>query len=507
MAATTATLQLGWLASQLPPWRRFLRAARDPQQATLARFDELRAVLGPAAYGRHVGLDRCADLAAFQDRVPIVGYEELRPWIQRICQGEAGVLSTEPVELLERTGGSSGKDKLIPYTARLRREFAEAVGAWMVDLHRALPGLLGTRGYWSISRAVRRAERTTGGLRVGLDDDAEYFGPLARWVVGRTMAVPGHVARSADMEAWRAETCRYLLEAEDLGLISVWSPTFLGRLLDWLAEHRDGLRDQLSAPARRRLDAAGAELHVPTLWPRLALLSAWGDGFAAEQLEGLRSRLPGVAVQPKGVLATEGVVSFPLWGQEGGVLAASSHLIELREVDSGRCLWPHQARVGGTYQAVLTTGGGLVRYAMPDALEVLGHSGGLPRVRLLGRLDRGSDLVGEKLTQPFVQQALAPLVTRCRFAMLLPQAEPAGYVLVVDRDPPGPARVDSALSQAYHYRYARELAQLQPARVRLRADAWHRWERALEHQGLALGDQKPAMLETRPALAAALLED
>lgn len=509
MAATTAALQAGWLASQASAWRAFRQAADEPEAASRARLDALRMVLGPSAYGREVGLDRVADLAGFQATVPVVDHDALRPWIDRIAAGEPGVLSAEPVEMLERTGGSSGADKLVPYTARVRREFAQAVGAWMVDLHRSVPGLMGTRSYWSISRAVRRAERTAGGLRVGLDDDAEYFGPVARWAVSRMMAVPGSVARSVDMEAWRAETCRHLLEAEDLGLISVWSPTFLTRLLEWLAAHGEALEGQLSRPAWRRLQAARTSdgLHGPTLWPRLQVVSAWADGFAASQAPALQAAFPGVAFQPKGVLATEGVVSIPLWGEEGGVLALHAHLLELREVESGRFLWPHQVERGMVVQPLLSTGGGLLRYALPDALEVVGHWRKAPRVRLLGRLDRGSDLVGEKLTQAFVHDALAPLVQGSRFAMLLPRAEPPGYVLLVDRDPPSEAAVDAALSRTYHYRYARELGQLSGATVRVRPDAWGRWEAALEGQRLLLGDQKPGLLETRPAIAAALLGD
>lgn len=499
-------LQAGWLASQAPAWRRFRRASTAVSATQHRQLRTLVELAAPSAYGREVRLDRVGGPEAFQRDIPIVDHDALRPWIDRVAAGEPAVFTTEPVEILERTGGSSGAEKLVPYTARLRAEFAEAVGVWMVDLHRRVPGLLGGPSYWSVSRAVRRAETTAGGLRVGFDVDAEYFGPLARAVIARLMAVPGTVAASPDIEAWRHATARHLLDCADLGFVSVWSPTFLTRLVEWMGANRGTLARTSPAAADRLARAwTGERLHGPTLWPRLKVISAWGDGFAASQVPEMRAAFPGVAFQPKGVLATEGVISFPFgpppFEDGAGVLAVTSHVLELRDLSDGRVVWPDAARVGGRYQPLLTTGNGFLRYALPDELEVVGHLGQVPRVRLRGRLDRGSDLVGEKLTAAFVAHALGPLPG---FAMLVPSG--LGYVLVVDRAGTlTPHTVDAALCAGAQYGYARALGQLAPAEVRVVPDAWARWEAAIEAAGLTLGDQKPLVLETRPAVVRALL--
>jgi hypothetical protein len=509
MSVGAAVVQLGWLGVQARSARRFHRALRHPERAQQRRLAELVSVLGPSAYGRHVGLDRVRTLADLQ-RLPVADYEALSPWVDRIAAGEAGVLSTEPVEVLEPTGGSTGGTKLVPTTARLRAELATAVGAWMVDLHRHLPGLIGTRQYWSVSRAVREHRTTAGGMPIGFDDDASYFGDLEQRAIRRLMAVPSEVAGAPSAEAWRHATAVALIEARDLGLISVWSPTFLTVLLDWMAAHRSALRRSLSPKARWRLDLAwdGTELLGPRLWPQLQLVSAWGDGFAARHLGALARRFPGVHIQPKGVLATEGVVSIPLWGRDGHVLAVTGHVLELRDVGTGDVVPWSEVAVGSEVQPLLTTGGGFVRYALPDRLRVVGFEGRVPRVRLLGRLDHGSDRVGEKLTAAFVDRALSTLWTddAPAFAMLVPvDLEPPHYTLVVQGAAPTADAVDAALAEAYHYRLARELGQLGPARVRIVADGWRRWEQGLEAAGLRLGDQKPHVLETRPAVARALL--
>ena len=65
----------------------------------------------------------------------------------------------------------------------------------------------------------------------------------------------------------------------------------------------------------RRLDA-GRTLGE-ALWPRLVLVSCWADAAASDSAASLRRRLPHARLQPKGLLATEGVVSLPLLAGAG----------------------------------------------------------------------------------------------------------------------------------------------------------------------------------------------
>src|SRR5690606_23717403 len=79
------------------------------------------------------------------------------------------------------------------------------------------------------------------------------------------------------------------------------------------------------------------------IWPRLALLSCWADGPAARFADQLQARLPHVTLQPKGLLATEAMVSLP-WLDDvddtdgtddaGAVLAVTSHFLEFLD-DAG----------------------------------------------------------------------------------------------------------------------------------------------------------------------------
>ena len=98
-------ISVAYAATLAPGWHRFERACRDPRRVQLARLRRFVERNAESAYGQKHGYRAIADPAAFQDRVPIVDYLELAPYIERIGRGEPNVLAPEPVRALERTSG------------------------------------------------------------------------------------------------------------------------------------------------------------------------------------------------------------------------------------------------------------------------------------------------------------------------------------------------------------------------------------------------------------------
>ncbi len=498
--------------ADLPRVRAFARAARDPARAQETRLRRFLRGNAATAYGAAHGFAGIGSVAAFQARVPVLDTEGLAAWTARIEAGEARVLSAAPVRVLERTSGTAAGDRRVPYTDAFLGELRAALAPWMADLFAARPALRSLRQYWSISPAARPAERTAGGVPVGFDDDTEYLGPVSRAAVRRVMAVPGTVARIPDVGEWRRRTLSHLLAADDLGLISVWSPSFLTLLMRAverdLPDHLAALPAPRAAAIRARLDAEG-RLTGEALWPRLQVVSCWTDGPAAAQAEELAGYFPCTPIQGKGLLATEGVVSFPLWGR-GAVAAAASHFLEFVELDrpSARPLLLHELRAGGAYSPLLTTGGGLARYHLEDVVRCTGHHGALPLLRFEGKLDRVSDRAGEKLVAARVEALLrgvsAELGVPLPFALLAPVEDPAPrYVLFAETPADDAAlgalaeRLDAALRGDRHYGYCRDLGQLGPLTARRVHAGWETYQRVLAASGARLGDIKPICLDAR----------
>ncbi|MBL4849835.1 MAG: GH3 auxin-responsive promoter family protein [Planctomycetes bacterium] len=516
-------------------WRRYLRAARDPEGAQQARLRSLvRETRGTAFAAAH-GLSRVKTLAEFQDAIPIRDYDGHAPWIERVKQGEARVLTRSAPLVFEKSSGSTHAAKYVPYTRPFLDEYSAGTGPWLYDLLTRRPALRRGSSYWSISPAGVRDEVTAGGIRIGFQDDTEYFPPPVRKLLRRLLPVPPEVARLPDVPTCRYVTLRYLVADPCLGFLSVWSPSYLTLLLEFARKHADRLahdvaRGTLTPPSgrlgRRFPDLPGPNppraaaireafpqsgpLRLERLWPGLALVSCWADAAAAQQLPALKALLPSqVEVQPKGLFATEGALSFPLLDFPGASLIPHGHLLELQPADAleERPLPLHAAVLGERYLPLLTTQGGLFRYRLGDVVEVVGRFERTPLVRFVGRADGVSDLAGEKLAPGQVAAAIAKACTETGvkpgFAMLAPtigkDGAPGGYRLYAEsNDPVGLARLaialEDALRKGYHYDHCRRLEQLDPVDARAVRDGWSRYEIALVARGVRAGDVKPSAL-------------
>jgi hypothetical protein len=475
----------------------------------------------------------------YQKSVPLMTEDRYQEWIARIAGGQLRVLTEEPVLMFQPTSGTTGGRRLVPYTRSLQREYQRLVGAWIGDLYAGLPAICRGRAYWSVTPAMTDCERTRGGLRIGFDDDTEYLGMVQRWMARRVLAVSPEIAKENDIDRFRYRTLRALLAAEDLALISIWSPTFLLSLLDgletlgprivrdlrhgsssgipWNERPRPSKLHRARADAIERiLDRRGQEAwQCKRLWPHLTCLSCWMDGASALPARQLERSCDGVFMQPKGLLATEAAVSFPILGQSGCGLAIRSHFFEFQR-DTAPDLPPllaHELKWGEYYRIVVTTGGGLYRYPLHDTVEVVGWLRTCPLLRFMGRSNQTSDLVGEKLSEAFVQGCVnRALVDQARaavtFAMLVPcqvaADQPWGashYELRLEWEEGNldltalQEDLEQQLQSNPHYRYARQLGQLGPVRiVRLPGPpgtAWLSYENQLRQRGLSIGAIKP----------------
>ena len=552
------TLNTAWMwkcRGELQAFRRATSAVAETQATVLA---EIVSRNRATVYGIRHGFDGIRSPGDFQDRVPLSTYDTYAELIRRIAQGEANVLTRQRVRLLEPTSGTTRGEKLIPYTKSLARQFQRALAAWIADLMQHCPAVRRGRAYWSISPAFGQARKTSGGIPIGFDDDTAYLGRFERFAARRLLVVPPAISTLADIENFRYCTLLHLMRADDLSLISVWSPTFLTALLQPLEEWGDRIchdlrSGSLSLPVRahsevlRQLGPRASvnirranqlesilrsNLSLPEklrqVWPRLALISCWTDAAAAQYMAEVRRLFPSVEIQPKGLLATEGCVSFPLVGQTGAALALRSHFFEFAAVDAAShgqaepndCLLAHELSRGSRYRVIVTTAGGLYRYQLHDVVEVVGFEKHCPMLKFVGKADHVSDLVGEKLSEPHVRDVLGRAFSAHRitprFSLVVPVAgKPVAGQLphyrlylqgseLVGRPEllnSMASAVQAGLEENPYYRHAVQLRQLSRLEVCVLDGAsepgWLVYERGCLARGQKAGDIKPAALDCR----------
>ena len=512
-----------WVASCLPEWRRFQRAAEQVEQTQINLLTKYLKDNKSTEYGERYQFNAITSLSGYQERVPLTTYDDYVEYAKRIGNGSRSVLTDEPVRMFELSSGSTAPSKLIPYTNRLKTEFQRGIAPWIYNLYSTMPELMGGPAYWSITPLTDGKRFTSAGIPIGFESDSEYLGFFGKWLANSAMAVPNEVKNLSDMDSFRYLTLLYLLRQPELRLISVWNPTFLRLLLAALPEWWDNLLMDIESgtvsipdvefrlvpkPEVACLLSAVSPTDYGSIWPHLRLISCWTDGASAPYARQLAEMFPGVQLQGKGLLATEAFVSFPIVGVEGSVLSIHSHFFEFID-DAGEPCLAHQVEKDKTYSVVVTTGGGLYRYQLHDVIEVVGHWKQIPCIRFLGKADHISDWFGEKLEERFVATVLEKVFVKREispaFAMLAPddaQADGFRYLLFIESDRWDndlAMDIDNGLRENFHYDYCRKLGQLEKIQVIQVTNGAETYLKACQERGQKLGNIKPSVLQKSTA--------
>jgi hypothetical protein len=524
-----------------PAARAFDRALRDIEGTQARNLQRIMAGIAGTAQAQRLRLRPGIGPADFRARVPEAAYDDVAESIDRQRGGAPGELTVEPCARYQPTSGSSARVKWIPYTAAFLAELDAAISPWGFDLYQSTPAVRRGRHYWSLSWLPTSLRAGAHAAPTNVNDDRQLLSPVKRAFTALTAAVPPWVATTdSSDDSFFATTC-FLAAADDLTLLSVWSPTFALNLLERLTADRAAIADVLergawdeahghfTAPAPRASRAAAllrawsgeeAPEFFRQLWPSLALVSAWDTAGSARWAAALAALLPQARFQGKGLWATEGVVTIPYRGRYP--LAVRSHYFEFVDLDSGQACFAWELRPGQTVRPLLTTGGGLLRYRLEDRLLVRDFLGATPCFEYLGRL-ADVDMVGEKMSPQAARaglDALAGQDTACRPLSLLAvtppgTAEKPRYVALCEGersvgadDERRGALLDRSLRAVFHYNLARDLGQLAAACVLTLADARRLYEDIGAARGMISGNMKiEPLLLCDDARSAALVSE
>jgi len=476
-------------------YKKFIRSC-DVENVQRKYLKDLLKKNTGTVYGKKYGFKNIKTYEDFARKVPITVYEDYEPYINAIADGEKLVLTKEEVRLFEVTSGSSGGKKLIPYTKKLKSEFQKGIKPWLYNIYASNFGVSEGKSYWSITPVTSEKTYSKAGIPIGFEEDTEYFGFIEQFIMKKIFAVDSKVKFSCDMQDFYKRTTKQLLACEELTLISVWNPTFLSLLCDFICEHLDELVDECAEERANQIKEAVIENRFDRVFPMLKIISCWADGSAKDYLMDLQKRFPTVHLQPKGLLATECFVSFPFLEEEGSRLSIHSHFFEFRKVSDGKIVLANELEKG-EYEVIVTTGGGFYRYCLFDIVEVLEvFSDHPPRLKFKRRSGSTSDLFGEKLTEEFVQNVCQKLGIEEYFCLLVP--EESGYCFYTTATNVTSEDFEQMLRGSYHYNYCRQLGQLKQVRVvEVLGDPRRSYIQKLVDDGMRMGDIKPAYLTTK----------
>ncbi|MDJ0845029.1 GH3 family domain-containing protein [Crocosphaera sp.] len=437
-----------------PIYWQFLKDLSQPRQAQDRVKNKIIQKLNKTVYGSQLNIKNREDW----QQIPIIDYDTIEPWIkQQQQQPSASILTPEKIHFWESTSGSTGAKKNIPYTTSLLGSFSNMFCIWAYDLIKYGPCFSTGKTYLCISPEIAQGTQGT--------DDSAYISPYLRWFLTRfLLRVQG---RFSTVEDFRWTLACVLLEAADLEIFSLWSPSFLTTQLDFIQANNqqlyETLKHRMSCDRRQRL----LEPEIPwgELWPELKLISCWDRQYAADSAQTLKHYFPKVFVQGKGLLATEAPMTIPLLQSNGFVPLLNQVVFEF--LDPQHQLHSlTELELGVTYELIISQLGGLSRYKIGDRVQVSHWYLNTPCLNFVGRGEQVSDLVGEKLTIEFVRKCFNQLGYLQRgFCCLVPvMGNPPYYCLLLEQSQEDSQtiieKLENILQQSFHYQKARQFNQL-----------------------------------------------
>lgn len=480
------------LATALP-WRRFESDLRQPLKAQMRTLHEILKLANAPEINTY---------ADFQ-QLPLRSYEELEAQILKAEQTGSTFLSREKPKTHEPTSGSSGARKLIPYTPALLHSFTQLFLLWAHDLLSHGPRINGGRLYFSVSPQFHETSH-------GLDDDSDYLTGLTGQLFKAFVLVPPQIKKLKNPDDFFYVLARYWLGADDLAVISIWSPSFMLAVLDYIHSHAS---DLIASGHSGQIQIAGqsftpgpisaskqAELQKPQpnwqkLFPGLKLISAWGAQNSATGFQQLKTLFPDVHLQEKGLLATEAPLSFPSERHQAFLPLLNEVFFEFRN-DQGQLLRLDQVAIGESYELLISQKSGLLRYRLKDRVRIEKKVFNTPCFQFIGRGENLCDLVGEKLNETFVAE-LAKQLCPGTYLCLVPDLATQGYTLFSEQTVDLEC-FEQGLRQSPHYHNARELKQLSPLQGQITPDLQTRLKAFFSQvRGLKLGDIKDSYLYSR----------
>jgi GH3 auxin-responsive promoter len=338
------------------------------------------------AFGREHGFDKITNYEAFREQVPIRDYEKLRPYIERIKNGESDVLWKGRPKYFAKTSGTTSGVKYIPLTREsMPNHFGTARNALFNYYARSGNGgwLDGKLIFLSGSPELEQV----GGIPTGrLSGIVNHEVPA--WL--RTNQLPGY--RTNCIEEWEEKLDAIVDETlgQDMRLISGIPP--------WVQMYYE-----------RLLERSGKKF-LKEVFPNFSVFVYGGVNFepyraSLEALVG--KRLDSVETYP----ASEGFIAFQDDPAEKGLLLNAASGIFFEFVPAEEIFNENPTRLslkdvepGVNYALIINSNAGLWGYNIGDTVEFVSTS---PyRLLVTGRIKHFISAFGEHVIGKEVERAM-----------------------------------------------------------------------------------------------------
>ncbi len=391
------------------------------------------------AFGKHYNFAAITSVEEFIKNVPVHGYEELRPYIEKqIETGEFAIIPENPM-MYAQTSGTTGKPKYVPILKGTIDSYKRAQRIFSFIQRRAIPKIFAGKILAIVSPAIEGhlSNGTPYGSMSGLVYQNMPDIILSKYVL------PPAIFEIADYETKYRLIAAFALRESDITCLATANPSTLIRISEIIQRHSDALIefvatgsfDVLGVPlngeqakqfstyatpnsqrakALETLKQSKGELRFADIWPNLQGVVAWTSGNCALLLPKLKKQLlPETKIIEMGYLSSEfrGTITIDC-EHNLGIPTLQDNFFEFAEVDSWdscnhNTLLLSQLETGKKYYIIVTTPHGLYRYFINDIIEVTGRYHNTPTITFVQKGRGVTNLTGEKLYESQVISAAA----------------------------------------------------------------------------------------------------
>lgn len=371
-----------------------------PMEVQNEVFEKLISMGKTTEWGRKFDYEKIKSPADFRESVPLHTYEEIKPYVDRLKQGEQNILWPTPINWFAKSSGTTNdKSKFIPVSREALEDCHYKAGKDLVALYihnnpqnKVYSGKSLVLGGSSQINEFRK-DSYSGDLSAIIINNLPFWVEFKR-IPDRTIAL---------MDEWESKIEKMAESVKDENVTSIagvpsWTLVLMKRILEMTGK-----------------------TNIREVWPNLEFYMHGGVNFEPYQKQ-FEKLIPGGGMHYyESYNASEGYFGIQdRTGAHDMLLMLDYGIyyefipVENSHEDQPRTLSLNEVEIGKNYELVISTNGGLWRYRLGDTVV---FTSTFPfRIQVSGRTKNFINAFGEELIIDNAERAMMKATEACHCA-------------------------------------------------------------------------------------------
>lgn len=365
---------MAWLGILVVPF--FVDKYQKPQETQSKLLSKLIKRNRDSKFGQKHNFSSIKNYDEFKANVPLMDYEDLRPYIEEDLYHDGNALNKEKAVMYAQTSGTTGKPKYIPILWRniYHYHLHQNISSYMQ--YKQIPGIFSGKILGIVSPAVE-----------GYFDNGKAYGSMSGliykslpWMLRLQYVVPYKVFGITDYDEKYQQILQHAIDNPKISFMASANPSTFMKIQNTCNSFTE-------------------------TWPNLKAIMTWTGGNCSNLIPHLKAAAPGVRIIEMGYISSEFRGSINIDPTNNlCALTIDENFYEFIEVseyenDEYQIKQAYELEEGKDYYIIVTTQNGLYRYFINDIITVTGKFKQTPCIRFLQKGKGCTNITGEKLTE------------------------------------------------------------------------------------------------------------